>query len=105
MRNRKVLIAMFSLAVSLLANNVPVLASNDMCVHSEEASIEVANATYAIVNKNTTMYTSKYYQGNVVCSVPMGAIVEIRSQGTEWCRVKYNHQIGYVETSCLNFQW
>ena len=105
MKKKKVLMAVFLGAVFLLTSNVPVFASNGMLVYSEKADIQATNETYAIVNQDAYMYTSKYFQGNVVCSVPQGAIVEIRSEGLEWCRIKYNHQIGYIETRCLNFQF
>ncbi len=103
MKLKKALLVMSLGVATLLSSSVPVFAGNVMHVQSEEENIEVASSTYAIVNRNTKMYSGRY-SGSVVCSLPQGAIVEIRSTHSVRCRVKYNHEIGYVDTACLNFQ-
>lgn len=103
MKLKKALIAMSLGVATLVSSSVPVFAGNVMHVYSEEANVEVASSTYAVVNRNTKMYTGRY-SGTVVCSLPQGAVVEIRSTHSVRCRVLYNHEIGYVDTACLNFR-
>lgn len=101
MRNKKILAVAAITGVLLSTNSVLAYAINATPTQVQEFDIE-ARTTYATVNQNTTMYTGKYYEG-VVCSVPKGARVEIRLKDSDWCRVNYNHQIGYIKTSYLNF--
>lgn len=100
---RKKILTMFLLTATLLNSSTIVFASSVTPVNSKETNIEVATTTYAVVNTATTMYTGKYYEG-IVCSVPKGAVVEIRDSDTNWCRVLYNHKLGYIKTSYLTFK-
>lgn len=97
MKNKKILIPI-TLAMALASSSLPSFAGGVLPICPKEIIVEAA--TYATIYETTNMYTSKY-DGEVVCSIPKGAKVEIRHKSSEWSRIKYDHKIGYIKNIYL----
>lgn len=106
MKIKKIVTATILTAAIVFTSNIPILAATTTNATDilKETSVTPRD-TYATVNTATSVYEARSTSSKVVFKVPKNASVEIRSTCSDgaWCRIKYDHKIGYIQSAYLNF--
>jgi len=69
----------------------------------DEPSAVGDTATISVDAGSLNMRASKSDTADVLTTIPNGTVVELLSQGDDWCKVAYNGYQGYVQSQYLSF--